>query len=135
MDLSTLGDLNEFAGNEKTQFMNLAFRVNPALLTTSPYTPLAVGVVYMPTDWLQIGTMVWDTNGSASRTGFDTAFHSPEGISVIQEWDFKIKPFGLPGNQRIGRDLEFEGLPTAAAGQPNRIAGDHDSRRARPKAG
>jgi len=102
VDVLGLADKTEFASSEKTQFMNFGFRVNPMLAMYAPYTPMTAAVVAMPTDWLTLTTMAIDTNGTATRTGFDTAFHSPEGMSLAQEWVFKIKPFNLPGSQTFG---------------------------------
>ena len=121
MDLLALGDRNAFAGDatHTTQFMNTGFNVNPVLLTAAPYTCMAAGVILIPTDWLQISTLVCDNdpNGAANMTGFNTAFHGRDWMSVMQEYDLKIKPFNRPGNQRIGwfwtsKDFtEFESDP------------------------
>jgi porin len=47
---SNSGDMNEFAhGTGDTQFMNLAFNVNPVLLTTVPYSTLGTGMIVLPT--------------------------------------------------------------------------------------
>ena len=44
------GDMNEFAhGKGDTQFMNLAFNLNPALLLTIPYSTLGAGLIILPT--------------------------------------------------------------------------------------
>jgi porin len=45
---------------------------------------------------------VADSGGSNHTTGFNTAFHGPTHTTLIHELSFKIKPFGLPGNQRVG---------------------------------
>lgn len=98
------GDDNVFAHSEKTQFLNTAFRVNPVLFTASPYTAMGGGVILLPTDWLTITTFVLDNDpeGDASRTGFNTAFHGRNWLSVAQEFTFKWNPFGKPGHQRFG---------------------------------
>ena len=47
---SNSGDMNEFAhGKGDTQFMNLAFNINPVLLTTVPYSTLGTGFIALPT--------------------------------------------------------------------------------------
>ncbi len=102
LDGARFADRNEFASDEKTQFLHVGFRANPVVLPHAPYTNLAAALIYLPIDWLSIGTFVWDTNGSASKTGFDTAFHQPEGMSLAQEWGVKVKPFGLKGEQKFG---------------------------------
>jgi len=118
MDL-TVGDDNAFAHDERSQFMNAAFRINPILFPAAPYTTMAAGVVLLPTKWLTITTFVADNDpeGAATRTGFNTAFHGRDWYSVMQEYTFKWKPFGKSGHQRFGwfwtsRDfIDFAGDP------------------------
>ncbi len=106
IDFTAIGDRNAFAGDTThvTQFMNTAFNVNPVIFTGGPYTGMTAGVVLLPTDWLQISTVVLDNDpdGAATRTGFNTAFHDRDWYTVGQQYDFKIKPFGKPGHQRFG---------------------------------
>jgi porin len=97
--------------------MNLGLRNNPMLGVFLPYTNLGVGFVLDPVDWLSILTAVTDAKGKATTTGFDTAFREDSGTSVIHELDFRIKPFGLPGTQRVGfvwtsKDFEHLQPPT-----------------------
>ncbi len=95
-------DANVFADDERTQFMNVALRKNVMIPGFLPYTTLGVGAVVNPTPWLSVITAVPDSDGRAKTTGFETAFHGPANTTVIHEWAFKIKPFDLPGNQRVG---------------------------------
>jgi porin len=95
-------DRNVFANDERTQFMNLAFRNNPVIPAFAPYTDLGAGFVLNLTDWFTATTAVVDAEGKAKTTGFETAFHGPTHTSVVQELAFKVKPFGLAGNQRVG---------------------------------
>ena len=47
---STSGDMNEFAhGKGDTQFMNMAFNVNPVTALTVPYSTLGTGLIVLPT--------------------------------------------------------------------------------------
>lgn len=103
IDLGT-GDANAFAHDQRTQFSNLMFRINPVLFNGGPYTPMAAGVVWLPCEWFTVSTFVNDNDpdGAARNTGFNTAFHGRRWVSVAQEYDFKIKPFGQTGNQRFG---------------------------------
>jgi porin len=96
------GDQNVFAHDERSQFMNLAFLANPTILPYAPYTALNASIFFRPTDWLTVAFSALDAYGSATRSGFETAFHSPQGTSFLSEWTFTIKPFGLPGHQRVG---------------------------------
>jgi porin len=104
---------NAFANNEHTQFLNTGFRNNPLIAPFLPYTDLGAGAIISPTEWLSILTAVADTEGKATTTGFNTTFHGPTHTSIIHEWDFKIKPFGKPGTQRVGfvwSSMEFPQL-------------------------
>ena len=102
LDPTALADKNVFANNERTQFLNTGFRSNPIVFKYAPYTGLAAAIAYLPNDWLTMTFFAIDNNGSVTRNGFETAFHSPIGTTVGTEWSFKVKPWGLPGNQRIG---------------------------------
>ncbi len=95
-------DTNEFANKEQEQFMNLAFRNNPLIGNFIHYTTMGAGFIVNPTDWWSLRTAIVDTDGSATHTGFDTAFHGDTNTTVIHEWDFTIKPFGQVGHQRVG---------------------------------
>ncbi len=96
----TLHETNVFASKDDEQFMNTAFIFNAAPATTVPLNGLAFNVLLFPTKWLHVTTMVIDTEGTATRSGFDTVFK--RGTSLLQVAEFIIKPFGLPGHQRIG---------------------------------
>ncbi len=102
MDGSRLADQNWFASNERSQFMHMGLRANPMVIPHAPYTALTVGVIWMPTEWLDSATIIWDTNDRAGRVGFDTAFHSPQGTSIAQEFNLNVKPFGMKGRYVFG---------------------------------
>ncbi len=102
LDGSRAFDRNVFANDERTQFMNVAFRNNVLIAPFLPYTTMGVGAVVNPTDWLSISTAVADSSGRAVTTGFETAFHGKAETTVIHEWAFRIKPFGRPGSQKFG---------------------------------
>jgi len=97
-------DQNAFAANERTQFMNLGMRINPALFPFGPYTCMTAAAVYMPTKWLTISTGINDNDpdGAVTKTGFNTAFHGRDWYTVGQEYDFTIKPWEKEGHQRFG---------------------------------
>ena len=79
-----IGDDNAFAHNQRTQFSNTAFRINPILFSGAPYTTMAVGALWLPADWLTVGTFVMDNDpdGAATKTGFNTAFHGRRWATV-----------------------------------------------------
>ena len=73
-DVSAADD-NEFAhGKGDVQFMNIAMELNPLTLITTPYTPLAAGVVILPdanpADG-HIEMLVYTATGKANSAGFD----------------------------------------------------------------
>jgi porin len=95
------GDANEFAhGRGDEKFMNLAFSLNPVALRNVPYSTLGVGLVFLPTKDLIMNFSVIDTEGTTTRTGFDTLFKN--GTTLGSELRWTIKPFGLTGHQLIG---------------------------------
>lgn len=103
LDASRAFDMNTFANDERTQFMNVAFRNNLMLGAFAPYTVLGGGFILQPADWLTITTAVVDSDGRAKTTGFETAFHGEaDHVSVAHEWALKIRPFDQPGHQRVG---------------------------------
>ncbi len=102
LDGSRAFDRNVFANDERTQFMNLAFRNNPMIGAFAPYTNLGAGFILNPTDWLTVTTAAMDSEGRAKTTGFETTFHGPANTTVIHEYALKLKPFGKEGNYRVG---------------------------------
>ncbi len=74
--LDTLGgDNNEFAHVDgDNRFLGTAFAFNPVVGVTAPYSPLGAALVVLPTKDLTINLSVLDTNGVATRSGFDTVF-------------------------------------------------------------
>ena len=93
------GDANEFAHDYKTQFLNLAFLINPALLRTFPYSAVGTGAIYL-NDVVTYTFTVLDTEGSALKSGNKTVMHN--GTSVDTELRFKTCIAGLPGHQLFG---------------------------------
>ncbi len=90
---------NVFASDETTQFMNAAFNYNPAEGMTVPRDFLGAGVILRPTDWFTLRTVVLDSEGTASVSGFDTAFH--RGTTLYQVAEFAVKPIDQQGHQRF----------------------------------
>lgn len=102
LDGSRAFETNRFANDERTQFLNTALRNNVMIPAFLPYSVMGVGAVVNPTPWLSILTAVTDSEGRIDTTGFETTFHGPTHTTVIHEWAFKVKPFDLPGTQRLG---------------------------------
>lgn len=113
---TTSGDANEFAhGKGESQFMNLAFNLNPPLVLTVPNSVLGAGVIILPTkdpNQAVISVMAIDSNGKANRSGFDTAFEG-NGTTYITEGRVRTNFFGMTGHQLVGAaysNKEFSSL-------------------------
>jgi porin len=100
----TSGDMNEFAhGKGDTQFMNLAFNVNPVATLIAPYSTLGAGLIILPTkdpNAAIINFSVIQTNGKASVSGFED-LHSNQ-LTFAGEARVRTDFFGLTGHQLIG---------------------------------
>ena len=112
VDVTALPGQNVFASDRYEHFMNTAFWQNPVAFTTVSYSTMTAGAFYSPTKWLSGATLVCDSYGTATRSGFSEAFHSPQAVSIIQALTFHIKPFGLEGNQRFNFSYSTRGTST-----------------------
>jgi porin len=101
---STAGDMNEFAhGKGDTQFMNMAFNLNPVVATTVPYSALGAGMILLPTKNPHeaiVSFMVMQTNGSSSVTGFSDL--NQNLVTFVGEGRVKTNFFGLTGHHLFG---------------------------------
>jgi porin len=101
---TTSGDMNEFAhGKGDSQFMNMAFNLNPTLLMTVPYSTLGAGMIILPTkdpNAAIISVMAISANGEASNTGFDNL--DTNKMSYIVEGRMRTDFFGMTGHQLLG---------------------------------
>ena len=52
--------------------MNLAFSFNPTLASLAPYSTLGMGLVFLPTKDSLLTFSVIDTEGTTTKSGFDT---------------------------------------------------------------
>jgi len=95
------GDANEFAhGKGDTQFLNLAFNVNPALLLV-PYSTLGGGAIILPTadpNEAIVNFLVLSATGKASTDGFD----SINGALFTGEGRVRTHFFERTGHQLVG---------------------------------
>ena len=116
----TLRETNVFASKDDEQFLNAAFNFNPAVGTTVPLNALVAGVILLPAKWLTVTTLAIDSEGTATRSGFDTVFK--RGTSLYQMAEVSLTPFGLSGHQRVGwtwsdkRRIQFEQTPRQIIG-------------------
>ncbi len=101
VDATRLPGQNVFASDPYLDFINTALWQPPVSFSLVPYSALTAGFGLIPTKWFDMATLVMDAYGVATESGFDTAFHSPNGVAILQAFNFHIKPFGLPGTQRL----------------------------------
>lgn len=96
------GDLNAFAsGRGKTQFSNIGFVVNPALLRTIPYATLGCGFVVLGEEGTPIFSYtLLNATDTADSAGFNELFE--EGVAMSAELRLPTKFLGLPGHQLVG---------------------------------
>jgi porin len=95
------GDANAFAhGRGKTQFSNLAFVVNPAMLRTVPYSSLAAGFSILR-DLQPVFTFsVMNPTDTTRTSGFDELFS--DGVLLTAEARLPTSYFDMPGHVLIG---------------------------------
>jgi len=95
------GDMNQFAhGKGDTQFFNIAFNLNPALLVV-PYSTLGAGALILPTaepEQAVIKVMVVSATGKASTDGFDNM----NGAIFVGEGRVRTNLFDHTGHQLLG---------------------------------
>ena len=101
---TTSGDMNEFAhGKGDTQFMNMAFNLNPALLMTVPYSTLGAGLIILPTKDPHAAIVTFSVvsaEGEADTSGFDNL--NSDTLSFNLEARVRTDFFGLTGHQLVG---------------------------------
>ena len=107
---TTTGDKNEFAWIHGDNFLHSAFRWNLVAARTTPYSTLGAGFFFLG-DWGIWSFTVYDTEGAANVSGFDTAFDG--GTSLATEARLNVEAFGKPGHQTFGfawSDKDFVSL-------------------------
>ena len=96
----TLGsDMNAFAHDWRTQFLNLNLNVNAALLT-APISAWGGSLIFIPMEGSLVTLGVLDPNGTPLDNSLDDVFE--DGVVLAAEGRFTIKPFGLVGHQLLG---------------------------------
>jgi porin len=103
----TAADDNEFAHGKyakgDTQFMNMAFSINPTVAVTVPYSTLGAGVIVLPTKDPReavVTFMVLQANGTANTSGFNDL--SANKLTFSGEGRVRTDFFGLTGHQLFG---------------------------------
>jgi porin len=93
------GFQGEFAGNYRTQFLNLGL-VFPAVMDLVPISAFGGGVVVIPWENVLMSALLLDPSGSPTNNDLSEAFE--DGFTVVAGGKVTIKPFGLVGHQQVG---------------------------------
>jgi porin len=95
------GDANAFAhGRGKTQFSNVGFVANPALLRTVPYSTLAAGFSILRELQPIFTFTAVNATDTTKTSGFDELFE--EGVVLTAEARLPTQFLGKPGHQCLG---------------------------------
>ena len=92
------GGIGEFAGDYRTQFMNLGFTV-PMAGALVPISAYGGGIVALPTSNVVISLLAIDPNGTTTNNDVTEAFR--DGVMLLGAGKVAIKPFGLVGHQSL----------------------------------
>lgn len=97
----TGGDSNEFAhiiGDDR--FLGSAFACNPVVALTAPYSALGAALLILPTKDFVLALSAIDTEGIATRTGFDTVWE--RRTTYLAEGRLTTHFGGKVGHQLLG---------------------------------
>jgi porin len=100
-------DPTEFAsGRGRDQFMNTQLVFSPAIMLSVPYSTLAAGAIWLPTDRIMVTSLVMNTTDSSTTTGFADF---DDGTTWATEADTQYRLGDLPGGMNAGAVLGFHG--------------------------
>lgn len=100
INLASLADTNQFANNERTQFLNTSLVNNPILGVFAPYTAFATGPVWTaPNDKHSVGVFYVNNAENAMTSGFNTL--SIHNATVGSQYAFSPRISGKQGNYGI----------------------------------
>jgi len=105
--ITTLGGTNEFAGGEgRSQFMNLQLAYPAVFNQFVPYSTLAAGVLWLPSEKVNVASILMNLTDASTTTGF-----SDIGDGTI--WSSSVSVIygdgGLPGGLTVGTAYAFNG--------------------------
>ena len=90
------GDMNAFAHDWQTQFMNTGFGPNPVFFNTFPYSTLGAGLIVLPTESVQFTFTAASPGGTANSAGFDVPC-SRRGSRWTRSSGWGSSPSACPG--------------------------------------
>jgi porin len=94
-------DANAFAhGRGKTQFSNVAFVINPALLQLAPYSTIAGGFVIMDEGQPILNVGILSPNDATKGTGLQDAYE--DGVILTAELRKPTDLYGFDGHFLVG---------------------------------
>jgi len=100
IDLASLADTNQFANNERTQFLNTSLVNDPILGVFAPYTAFATGPVWTaPNEEHSIGAFYVNNAENAMTSGFNSL--SIHNATVGSQYTFSPRIGGKKGNYSI----------------------------------
>ena len=100
INLASLADTNQFANNERTQFLNTSLVNNPILGVFAPYTSFATGPIWTaPNNKHEVGAFYVNNEESAMTSGFSTL--SVHNATFGSQYAFLPTIGGKQGNYRI----------------------------------
>jgi len=87
-------------GTGLDRFMNLSLVMPPTLARTTPSSIMGAGLLAMKGREVQGAVLVYDTNNSATTSGFEHLFD--QGAVIIGVWKLFAEINGLPGQYSFG---------------------------------
>jgi porin len=115
MNGAGLIDGNQFANDEKHQFMNTMLVDNPAVGPFAPYTAFTIAGVWLPTTEHVFIAGVMDNNGKVNKNVAET-YDADDGTVVVASYGFLPDWGGLPGRYQIVGAYSNKNLPNYAIG-------------------
>jgi porin len=115
MNGAGLIDGNQFANDEKHQFVNTVLVDNPTVGPFAPYTAFTVAGVWLPTTEHVLIGAVMDNNGTVSATVGDT-YDADDGTVFVASYGFLPEGGGLPGRYQVVGAYSNKNIPSYAVG-------------------
>jgi porin len=115
MNGAGLIDGNQFANDEKHQFMNTVLVDNPIVGPFAHYTAFTAAGVWLPTTEHVFIAGVMDNNGKVNKNVAET-YDADDGTVVVASYGFLPDWGGLPGRYQIVGAYSNKNLPNYAIG-------------------
>jgi len=122
MNGAGLVDGNQFANDEKHQFMNTALVDNPIVGPFAPYTAFLIAGVWLPTTEHQIIGAVMDNNGEVGKTVADT--YDTDATVFVGSYGFLPEIGGRPGHYQIVGAYTNKDFPTYGVANRLQLLGE-----------